>query len=373
VGIIVNRAQAATKHEDEDRLRRDVVEAREQRGVRVWQEQYEPACRALNSTPQAVASPAGATYLLATDRQAQPRAVGAGASSRDQSIETLRILATFGTVAYHAGAPFHEFAYSSLIVFLALSPMVDTRFNWDRRRPVEALVAALLIPWAFWTLLYGAVNLLLHRPLFPEGPASTGILYGTSQHLWFLPFMFAVLLLLNILKRHIRPSVLFWFCTIMTATLLVTVSLWRPVSFTFPPPFPQWIHAAPAVFAGGVLGLAGKMNRGSRLAATLIVAMGLVVAMLAWLPDIGIPYACGIVMIALVARFGPGRLPPTWNVQPLASCMMGVYLSHMILLRIFGAITGHGNYVTVTLAFVTGSLGVWMARRFLPATKRILG
>ncbi|MDF0542111.1 acyltransferase [Sphingobium sp. H39-3-25] len=341
--------------------------------MRVWQEQYDPARRALNANSQAVAPPAGGTYLVTADRPAQRRDAATGARSRDQSIETLRIIATFGTVAYHAGAPFHEFAYSSLIIFLALSPMVDTRFNWGRSRSVEALALALLLPWAFWTLLYGAVNLLLHRPLFPEGSGATAILYGTSQHLWFLPFMFAVLLILNVLKRHIRPPVLFWFCTIATTALLATVSWWRPVSFTFPLPFPQWIHAAPAVFAGGALGLAGKMSRGSRLVAMMLVMLGLTVAMAAWLPDIGIPYACGIVMIALVTRFGARGLPPAWHVQPLASCMMGVYLSHMILLRVFGAITGHGNYVTVTLAFVTGSLGVWMARRFLPASKLILG
>ncbi|WP_260599068.1 hypothetical protein [Sphingomonas endolithica] len=155
---------------------------------------------------------------------------------RVQAIELLRIVAAYGIVAYHAQAPLHDLAYAGLVIFLILSPMLDLRFNLDRIRSPAALARALLLPWAFWMVVYGAVNLAQHRP-FVEA-SFMGILYGSSPHLWFLPFMFAVLTVLNMLKS-LAPAILFYGSALVATALLLTVTMWRSASLEWSLPFPQ--------------------------------------------------------------------------------------------------------------------------------------
>jgi hypothetical protein len=289
---------------------------------------------------------------------------------RVQAIELLRILAAYGIVAFHSGAAHHNLAYSGLIIFLVLSPMLDLQFNRGRVRSFSSLVRSLLVPWAFWMVIYGLVNLATHRP-FIQGTLS--ILSGTSLHLWYLPYIFVVLVFLNLMKaRPWASAVLFWSSTFGAATLLATVTFWRPISLTWILPIPQWIHAAAPVLVGVVFGLMSTMGRG-RAIAVVILAIALVIADLAMLPGIGLPYTVGIGATALVALFGSRLLPPSWTVQPVAACMLGVYLCHALVLKIVQTLTGHGNYVTVTLSFAAALFGVWTIRRFIPASKIVLG
>jgi surface polysaccharide O-acyltransferase-like enzyme len=289
--------------------------------------------------------------------------------SRIQAIELLRIIAAFGIVAYHARAPFHDVAYSGLIIFLVLSPMVDLQLNWEKRRPIRSLARSLLTPWAFWMVVYGLFNCVRHEPILPDGWPS--VLNGTSAHLWFLPFMFCVLAILNNVKPHF-PEALFWICLATVAALLVSASVWRPASLTLPVPLPQWIHAVTPVLAGIALGLMGRVRNG-RIVSLVVLGAGLVVADLAVVPGIGVPYTLGIVSVAAVAVYGSRMLPPHWSVQSIASCMMGVYLCHALVLKIVSAVTGKGNYLTVLLTFTLATCGVWVARRAFPISKLVLG
>lgn len=288
---------------------------------------------------------------------------------RLQSVELLRILSAFGIVAYHAQAPYHDIAYSGLIAFLVLSPMLDVYFNWDREKSQVLLARSLLIPWVFWMVIYGVFNLVQHKPFLTGG--WIGIFYGTSAHLWFLPFMFIALAILGRIKPRF-PRTLFWSSTIIATALFATVSLWRPVSLNWLAPFPQWIHATPAILVGVVLGLTGKMGARS-LAALILLAVALIVADIACLPDVGTPYTIGVILAGAAVWYGSILLPSNWNVQPVSACMMGVYLSHVLILRLVSLLTGGNNYVTVSLTFAISLGGVWMARRLFPFTKIILG
>lgn len=247
--------------------------------------------------------------------------------------------------------------------------MFDTQFHWKRVRPIGTLARSLLVPWAFWMVVYGAVNIAQHKNVFPDGWAD--LLYGTSAHLWFLPFMFFVLVTINIIKPH-SPRLLFWSCTIASSLLIVTASIWRPLSFNFLVPAPQWIHATPAVLIGIIFGLMGKIGN-SRIIALLILGVALMVADTEFLQGFSISYTVGVLLTAIAARYGTRLTPEGWSVQPVASCMMGVYLCHMLVLKIVGAVTGQGNYVTVSLTFVIALCGVWSARRWLPSSKLVLG
>lgn len=246
---------------------------------------------------------------------------------------------------------------------------MDTYFNWDRKRTVKALARALLVPWIFWSLVYGVLNIIQHKPFFIGGVST--IMYGTSVHLWFLPFIFVVLSVLNVLKRY-SPVILFRSATFLATGLLLTVSIWRPLSVDWPQPFPQWIHALTPVLIGIVLGLKDKMGR-EWLLGLLVIAVAVFIGDLALLPGIALPYTFGILVTALVTFLGSDLMPPSWNVQPVASCMLGVYLCHIVVLKLATALTGPANYLTVVLAFTLTVFGVWAVRRFVPLSRIVLG
>lgn len=302
---------------------------------------------------------------MAAERSNQKPAHG-----RNQAIELLRIVAAYGIVAYHSLAPFHDIAYSGLVVFLILSPYVDCAFNWDLPRPIKSLAKTLLVPWLFWFCFYGVLNITAHKPFFPAGHWIAGILYGTSAPLWFLPLMFAVLVLLNLLKGKAAPLALFWVSVLLAAVLLFTAWVWRPASMGWTPPLVQWMHSAPAIFIGMALGLSGRVPRSSTIPAVALLLLSLGAAVMASIPGVSIPYLIGVVAVVAAAWTG-GK--SEWNVRPAAACMLGVYLSHMAWLAVMNRITGQANYVTVTLTFLVALLTTWAMQRLLPAVQLVIG
>lgn len=296
----------------------------------------------------------------------------AAPTGRDQATEALRIVACYGIVAYHAHAPLHDLAYAGLVVFLFLSPFLDCHYNWERPRSISSLARVYLIPWAFWFVVYGALNLLLHKPLFAGDGSFQAVLYGTSPHLWFMPAMFAVMSILGVAKTRVSSTLIYWVSIVTASVLMVTAGLWQTLLTSLNPPFAQWIHAAPVVFAGIAFGLQGRMAAG-RTASLSLLALSVIVVAVAGLPGISIPYAVGLVSSVLVVFWGARVWPAHWSVQTIASCTLGVYLVHMIFLGVFGRVTGKENHLTVLLAFAAALLTTCLARRSFPSSRRVLG
>ncbi|MDI4657194.1 acyltransferase [Xanthobacter autotrophicus] len=304
---------------------------------------------------------------------AMPQVGAISDKKANEFIEVLRIIAAFGIVAYHGKAPFHDFTYSGLIIFLILSPYVDCDYNWGRKRSVLDIAKKLLIPWALWMIIYGVLNLVMRKPLLPVPNPIAGILYGTSAHLWFIPAIFAVLVFLNAVKKKIDAGLLFWVCVCLTVVLLLASPIWRPISMGWTPPFAQWAHGATAVFMGIALGLYKKMPQRQAFVARIMIFLTLIYVFLKFIPGISVSYLVGaalpIVAVVSWSYWGPVR----WSVRALSACMLGVYFSHILFLYVFSRLTGPGNYVTVTLAFVAAALVTWVAQRFIPYAQLAFG
>jgi hypothetical protein len=271
---------------------------------------------------------------------------------RNQAIEALRILSAFGIVVFHAHAPGFDLAYAGLVVFLALSPMFECSANWHRVRSAASLATTLLAPWAFWFVVYGLVNILGHKAHptgWPCGPL--GLLAGTSIHLWFLPFMFMVLVLLNAAKPRVDRQILLWLSAIVGTTLLAGAPLWHEGWAELPRPLAQWMQGLPAVFGGLVVGL----TRGKSMASfggMVALLAGLVVAVTAALPGLSAPYLVGTIALGLTLAISHRGLPAWFNVQPVADCMFGVYLLHPLALTATNRLIGPATLVGATMAFI---------------------
>lgn len=267
------------------------------------------------------------------------------ASVRNQTLELLRIVAAFGIVLFHARAPLADFGYSGLVVFVALSAY----FAGERRK---GFAQKILVPWLFWMAIYGITNFAFRGSALPDTALPLAILAGTSPHLWYLPFIFVVTWAIWLIKPH--PIAGF----AMAILLLTTSPWWREAGLE--PPVAQWMQALAAVG----IGLALRAPSGK-----FLVAAVLLVAAMVQTQGISTPYMLGSALL-LVAVAAPQM---RWSVQPLAECMYGVYLVHVLALGLFNRITGEGTMATVALAFLASCVGVYAARRFIPQSRVVLG
>lgn len=291
---------------------------------------------------------------------------------RNVNVEILRIIAAFGIVAYHASAPVKEIPYAGLIVFLALSPLVDARFNWSKIRPVRNLAKVLLLPWIFWLIVYAIANVAFHRPPLPGGLSVASVLYGSSPHLWFLPFIFVALCGIGLLKPVCPAAQVFWLAVAATATILITSATWWPQAIHWPTPYSQWSHAAAAVFAGLALGL---YRPSIRFAWGGIAIMAIALAVCASYDLIGmsLTYPIGLIAVA-IAMFAPERFAAHGQtIRALSQCMFGVYLVHILAIAVVNKLMPVNCYPVAFAIFAACFIGVFAVRKVLPQTKLVLG
>lgn len=268
--------------------------------------------------------------------------------SRNQNIELVRIAAAFGIVLFHSHAPGGSLGYGGLIAFTVLA-------TYFADAGAAKLARRLLVPWVFWSIFYLGWRFAGDGNPFIEGlsPLSS-ILYGA--HLWFLPFIF----LTNLAVSSVRADRLSLACALLATAMLAATPWWFDLRLSLAPPFSQFLHALPAA----LLGVALRTRAGLALS---VVALGICFY---WQKHgVSVPYAVG--GAAAIAAIVLPRV--RFNVEQVSSCMLGVYLVHIAALGVFNRITGPGTFVTAALAFIGSLAGVWLVRRFVPASRLVLG
>lgn len=291
---------------------------------------------------------------------------------RNQSIELARVFAAFGIVAYHEKVDYAYIPYMGLIFFLILSPYLDFKKDWSRTRSIRSLAIIFLVPWLFWMIVYGVLNVSVGNPIFPVGQGFYAIMAGTSLHLWFLPAMFLILVMTGILKNIFSPQPVFWCSVVVMTTMLASSPVWATQLSRVEAPYVQWIHALPAVFTGAMLGISTHMPR-FRMIGYIALGFGLMASLFSGIPEVSFTYPMGIFLTISIVYFGYFVVPHWLNVQSLADCTLGIYLSHIIWLRILNRILERDSYLTAIAAFCVALTTVWIARKYSTAARFVLG
>jgi surface polysaccharide O-acyltransferase-like enzyme len=284
-------------------------------------------------------------------------------------IELLRLFSALGIVWFHSGRSAIALAYSGLVVFLVLSVALGGRIGQPDAATLQRRALRLLRPWLLWFGLYAAFNALRGLPVLPlDHGWAAGVLAGPSIHLWYLPFVFMVLVALDLLRAHIALRTLSAGAFVLALGLMATAPLWRPVTLALPYPLLQWADAqAPVLVGVFALGArAGCWSRRTVLAmAALLVLTAAGLAAFDW---VGTPYAVGASasLLVLLRTPGPGR---PWRVDPspLTDCTFGIYLSHSL---VFALLLAHGPELSAAglplAIFALALAGTWALRRALP-------
>lgn len=272
--------------------------------------------------------------------------VDVGIQGRVAGFDALRLVSLTAIVAYHAGAPGAEYTSWRLptlaIISASLAAGRDPRpFPGQVRRSA----ARLLAPWAFWCGVYGAIELASHLRLGVSIVDELGprvLLTGTSIHLWYLPFAFAMMLFINLSRRltsRVGPAPFSFAAVAIAVAMLAALAVDKPYQGDAGMPGPQWLRCLPAVFLGLGMGTAMRHDVLGRpapvaLALATAAASGAIAAGLH--DDLAVRYALAALLVAAAAswRFDP----PRW-LTPVVGMGMGVYLVHIAVHRAVYAVS----------------------------------
>ncbi len=272
-------------------------------------------------------------------------------------------MAAFGIVWFHLLMPDAALAYAGLAAFLSLSTLLA--------RPAPATAARLgqrarrlLLPWGLWAAVYAAQNLQRHTPVLDTSLGLVaGVMAGPSIHLWYLPFVFLVLVGLDVLHAHLAPRAA---AALFGATALLLVAgapVWRPVSLALPYPLLQWADALAPLAFGAFL----QVREAGPAAARRALVAAVLVAAAVTMPfnGIGVSYFVGLAACAAIAWGGlaPLRVP---GLPALAGLTLGIYLAHPLVFSLLATHTALPATAMPWATFALSAAGVALGRRLAP-------
>lgn len=267
------------------------------------------------------------------------------ASSRLVYLDLLRILASIDIVSGHLHGH-HILGGIGLPVFALTSVAMTVRKPdiHDLRTLVNQKAQAILAPWVFWSGVY-AMWLLglqyLHREPLSDPFSPNMLLYGTSIHLWFLPFILAANVAAMRLQHAARRYPHLPVVPLSVAAGVVLMFACALARLHLPPmtPLSQWLFCIPAIPLGFAVGrqLSPDNLRTRRL--LLIAATSALVLLFAlWLQrssilEVGLLHRFGLgTLLVCVAAIWTRRDNPTTRF--LCRHTFGVYLVHPLLLYV---------------------------------------
>lgn len=189
-------------------------------------------------------------------------------SERVANIDRLRIFAAFGIVWFHTeSVAGRGIGYSGLIIFLLVFCSLIVTHS-ELHGPgdfVKRRARRLLIPWLFWSAVYGLLK--LGKALVLKSPISAtfrtpAVLVGTHIHLWYLPYAFIAAVCIYLLARHSSsvPLVVAAGAAALTGVIALPVCSTLMSSVAATPPFPQWLFGLAAIPLGFAIGQCRRVS-----------------------------------------------------------------------------------------------------------------
>jgi surface polysaccharide O-acyltransferase-like enzyme len=285
--------------------------------------------------------------------------------NRNYSLEILRIISCFFIVFDHGNDAdwAQKIGDLSLIIFVLLSayflsPQKKYAPFFSKR------VIRLLIPWIFWFFIYGLLHIMNGKSFLPvTGDIFSAVLNGTRMHLWYLPFIFIINVVLvfyyNVVeKSSILKKYNYILFILLSIAFLFSMPLWRPWSLELGVPWGGWFLALPAVFIGAVIANLKHLSS-DYWKIILYVLIMLMISTWLTLSDqwLGIPYLFSILLFvaAIFLKFDLANNREI--IMKVSNCTFGVYLIHPLIYSIEKKIGFSGDFI---MPFLTYALSLFI-------------
>lgn len=284
---------------------------------------------------------------------------------KQQNIELARIVGACGIVFYHSGVKGEEYFYSALVVFIMLSAYISGKtVDIPLFEKTKIRFERLLVPWMFWFLIYGLANLARGKPFVSSSNGwSAGILAGPSDHLWYMPFIFACLVIFDFLKRHLDGKKIGFWSGVFAITMLATSTIWREYSISMGYPWAQYFHACAAIGIGIFMLYAKDLKKNTVLMVFSLLVLSSIKNIN--LHGIGIPYLIGVVAgIVLIYCADLNNL--NIDLGKFSGLTLGIYFVHKIFLSLLKSHFPIGDFLLPCVAFLFSALFVWVMQSACP-------
>lgn len=261
-----------------------------------------------------------------------------------------------------------------LSTFLLLTNLFNCTVSEKRgfRQFARDKMNRLVYPWLFWCAVYGAENLFVafrHDKPLSEVFNLHMLLYGTSDHLWFVPFALvsalAVALAQGFTSRMPHAPVVFGSAGVGAVMLFVSATLLG--RFEFNSPFDQYLYALPSALIGFAMGRSlliesvTERQRVQRVFCVAAAVFGCVAVAFAaqWFP---VRYAVSAILVmAAVAR--PGTAD--WLTDAMTPLLFGIYLVHPLVIWVTKRSDVFDSYIApyAVGVLVLSAVTVWCVRK----------
>lgn len=281
-------------------------------------------------------------------------------------VELLRIIAAFGIVLFHSRYSFaREVSYSSLIIFIIFSSYFSTIST--KKHSVVQRALRLLLPCVIWSILYAVLNIFQGKKIFfDEYNVLSSILSTSSIHLWYLPYVFFCIVLIDFIKVYVSYTSIAFFSITVSSFLLITSPVWR--CFNYISPFGQYIHAFPAVLIGVLFGLLHNFSFRKKFIFLSVLFVSLFCVYFMQVPGVSTTYLIGTLACSILLE-KDSILPKYSFIFEVSKLTFGVYLIHIIILMFFRYYGFSGLFLAVN-SFLISSVVVYFIKKVLP--KRII-
>lgn len=283
-------------------------------------------------------------------------------------VEVLRIFSAFLIVWYHSEISWgNELSYSGLIVFVFLSAYYSTKSKKVGLRIYNRSLR-FLVPWIFWSVVYGFGNVFFGKSFFRfSDNLFEQLLVGNYFHLWYLPFIYFILIILDVLRGLGHDRLIGGFVYFVSLMYFILAEYWRPFSLGLTLPLPQYFHAIGAVFIGFYWGVFSRDGYGLWQVIGILILL-FVISLNAYINGVGIPYAVGVVLVIAVLSMRV-EFEKIEKLKVLSDCAFGIYLIHPMFLHIVGSLRFGGVSVPI-LTFSLSFLFIYFFRNYFPAFSR---
>ena len=285
-----------------------------------------------------------------------------------QDIELLRIISAFAIVWYHSGAIGHDISYGGIVIFLIMSMYLAGNSDSSNGLQISRRAQRLLIPWLVWFTIYGIFNFVTHKPIIEvDNGIIAGILSGTSIHLWYMPFIFACLVLFDIARKYASKGLIAWASATLAIATLVATPIWRPASIELGYPIAQYAQALAGVFLGVFFSYSDEFTKPNKIFLLLVT----IIAAAFTIPyeGVGIPYLIGIAA-GLFLIFRIINNVPIIDFTFISQYTLGIYFVHILFLKVIQ--TSHlfsGIFLPVS-AFLFSAFTIFAIRKISPKTAK---
>jgi surface polysaccharide O-acyltransferase-like enzyme len=281
-----------------------------------------------------------------------------------QDIEALKLASALGIVWFHSGAEGAGIGYSGLVAFLILSVFLSGHTSGVN---AGARARRLLVPWLVWAALYGFLRFVRRQPVISlKNGLAAGILSGPSIHLWYLPFIFMVLVALDVAKTRVSLSLLCYSGAILAVLTFISSGEWIGASLRAGYPWAQYSYAAAGIFTGMYLMGVRAINRQHRIPLLLLILLSAAAAIP--LSGIGLSYLIGIAACAPVL-LSPAPMLAV-DIRPVSQCSFGIYLIHPLILMVANGLKVNIGMLLPVIVFFLSGLLVWYFRRSFPGAAK---